>query len=290
MITTLILLGRYLEARAKSRSSEAIRMLLELGAKEARLLRDGVEALRSDRAGRSRRSDGRTAWREDPHRRHRRRGGVRTRPVAAHRRVVAGRGRTGLRRRRGDDQHVRPPRRAGDEGGRGHGARADRAARRDRAVGEGSGAAAGRPRLGRVRPGRDRDLARDARRVVAARRLGRGGVHGRGGGADHRVPVCARAGDADGADGRYGSGCSARHRHQGPGDPRADPQDRHDRARQDGHDHRRPHGARRGDCRSTAHCDPRSCVSPVPSSPRPSIRSRKRWPPPRGARSASCLR
>ena len=45
VITTLILLGRYLEARAKSRSSEAIRKLLELGAKEARVLRDGKEVL-----------------------------------------------------------------------------------------------------------------------------------------------------------------------------------------------------------------------------------------------------
>jgi len=45
VITTLILLGRYLEARAKSRSSEAIRKLLELGAKEARVLRDGQEVL-----------------------------------------------------------------------------------------------------------------------------------------------------------------------------------------------------------------------------------------------------
>ena len=43
VITTLILLGRYLEARAKSRSSEAIRKLLELGAKDARVLRGGVE-------------------------------------------------------------------------------------------------------------------------------------------------------------------------------------------------------------------------------------------------------
>jgi Cu+-exporting ATPase len=45
VVTTLILLGRYLEARAKGRSSEAIRRLLELGAKEARVLRDGEEAL-----------------------------------------------------------------------------------------------------------------------------------------------------------------------------------------------------------------------------------------------------
>ncbi len=45
VITTLILLGRYLEARAKGRSSEAIRTLLEMGAKEARALRDGEEVL-----------------------------------------------------------------------------------------------------------------------------------------------------------------------------------------------------------------------------------------------------
>ncbi len=43
VVTTLILLGRYLEARAKSRSGEAIRKLLELGAKDARVLRDGEE-------------------------------------------------------------------------------------------------------------------------------------------------------------------------------------------------------------------------------------------------------
>ncbi len=45
MITTLILLGRWLELRARSRSGEAIRALLELGAKEARVLRDGEEVL-----------------------------------------------------------------------------------------------------------------------------------------------------------------------------------------------------------------------------------------------------
>ena len=43
VITALILLGRYFEARAKRRSGEAIRRLLELGAKEARVLRDGEE-------------------------------------------------------------------------------------------------------------------------------------------------------------------------------------------------------------------------------------------------------
>ena len=43
VITTLILLGRYLEARARRRSGAAIRTLLELGAKDARVLRDGIE-------------------------------------------------------------------------------------------------------------------------------------------------------------------------------------------------------------------------------------------------------
>jgi Cu+-exporting ATPase len=45
VITTLILLGRSLEARARSRSSEAIHALLELGAKEARVLRGREEVL-----------------------------------------------------------------------------------------------------------------------------------------------------------------------------------------------------------------------------------------------------
>ena len=43
VITTLILLGRFFEARARRRSGAAIRALLELGAKEANVLRDGVE-------------------------------------------------------------------------------------------------------------------------------------------------------------------------------------------------------------------------------------------------------
>ena len=45
VITTLILLGRFLEAQARRRSGAAIRALLELGAKEALRLRDGVEVL-----------------------------------------------------------------------------------------------------------------------------------------------------------------------------------------------------------------------------------------------------
>jgi cation-transporting ATPase V len=45
LLIAFIGLGRYLEARARSRASSAIRALLELGAKEARLLVDGEEVL-----------------------------------------------------------------------------------------------------------------------------------------------------------------------------------------------------------------------------------------------------
>ncbi len=45
VITTLILLGRFFEVRARRRSGEAVRALLELGAKEARVLRGDEEIL-----------------------------------------------------------------------------------------------------------------------------------------------------------------------------------------------------------------------------------------------------
>ncbi|MBN9209786.1 MAG: copper-translocating P-type ATPase [Microbacterium ginsengisoli] len=43
LVTVFILAGRYLEARAKRQSGAALRALLELGAKDAMLLRDGLE-------------------------------------------------------------------------------------------------------------------------------------------------------------------------------------------------------------------------------------------------------
>jgi heavy metal translocating P-type ATPase len=45
MIITLILVGRYFEARAKGQASGAIARLADLGAKQARLLRDGTEVM-----------------------------------------------------------------------------------------------------------------------------------------------------------------------------------------------------------------------------------------------------
>jgi len=43
VIITFLVLGRFFEARAKGRAGQAIRALLELGAKQARVLRDGHE-------------------------------------------------------------------------------------------------------------------------------------------------------------------------------------------------------------------------------------------------------
>ena len=43
VVTVFILAGRYFEARAKRRAGAALRALLELGAKDAAVLRDGVE-------------------------------------------------------------------------------------------------------------------------------------------------------------------------------------------------------------------------------------------------------
>ena len=45
VVTALILLGRFLEARATRRAGSAVRALLELGAKQACLIRDGTEVM-----------------------------------------------------------------------------------------------------------------------------------------------------------------------------------------------------------------------------------------------------
>ncbi|HSS24730.1 MAG TPA: heavy metal translocating P-type ATPase, partial [Mycobacterium sp.] len=45
LIIAFLVLGRYFEARAKRRVGDAIRALLELGAKQARVLRDGAEVM-----------------------------------------------------------------------------------------------------------------------------------------------------------------------------------------------------------------------------------------------------
>jgi copper-transporting P-type ATPase V len=45
LLTAFLVLGRYFEVRAKRRAGQAIRSLLELGAKQARVVRDGAEVM-----------------------------------------------------------------------------------------------------------------------------------------------------------------------------------------------------------------------------------------------------
>ena len=113
---------------------------------------------------------------------------------------------------------------------------------------------------------------------LAAGAGGRCGVHRRGRGADHRLPVRARPGHADRAAGRHRSRRAARHPDQGPGGARVDPADRHDRARQDRHRHDRPDEPGRGPpprARTPASC----CGWPARWRTPPSIRSPRRSRP-----------
>ena len=90
-VVAFLLLGRYLEARAKRRSGAALRALMELGAKDVSVLRGGREVrvpIGELTVGRPVR---RTARGEGRHRRHGRRGRLGRRRVDADRRVGAGR-------------------------------------------------------------------------------------------------------------------------------------------------------------------------------------------------------
>ena len=112
-VTVFVLLGRYLEARAKRTSGEALRALLDMGAKEVAVLRGGVEQRIADRGPPRRRGVRRPARREGRHRRRGRVGDLGDRRLDAHRRAGARRGRPRGRGRRCHDQRRRPARRAG---------------------------------------------------------------------------------------------------------------------------------------------------------------------------------
>src|SRR5215218_798321 len=183
VIVALLLLGRFFEARARRRSSHALRALLELGAKTARLENGDEVPIESLQVGDRFAGTGRGR-----HRRH------------------------SVRR---DRQHGGPPPDRGDQGRRRNRAGADRAAGRGGAGLAGAGAAARRPRLDGLRAGRDRHRPGHARGVAPRGPERERGFHGRGSGGHHRVPVRARVGHADGDHGGHGPGRAARHCDQG---------------------------------------------------------------------------
>ncbi len=126
VILTLVLLGRYLETRARGRTSAAIRLLLDLAPKRARLLRGGVELDVPSLRRRRRRPAQGQAGRRGAGRRPRASGKLGRRRVARHGRVPSrpeGAGRSGDRR---NAERRRRPRDRSHGGRKRHGARADR--------------------------------------------------------------------------------------------------------------------------------------------------------------------
>ena len=99
------------------------------------------------------------------------------------------------------------------------------------------------------------------------------GVHRRGRGSHHRLPLRARTRDADGAHGRDRPGRPARHPHQGSGGARIDTAGGHDRARQDRHGDDRSHGPRGRRRHRPARQPTRHCSSRPRSRTRRSTRS-----------------
>ena len=170
-VTTFILAGRYFEARAKRRSGAALAALLELGAKDVAVLRDGAEQrIPIDQLAVGDRfvvrpgekvatdgvvEDGSSAIDASL---------LTGEPVPVE--VGPGDAVTGATR-----QRRRPAGRAGHPRRRRHRARPDRPARAGRPERQGAGAAARRPDLGGVRADRHRPRRRHAR-VLARRRRG----------------------------------------------------------------------------------------------------------------------
>ena len=247
-VTTFILAGRWFEARSKRRAGAALRALLELGAKDVAVLRaDGsarsgsptedlaVGDLFVVRPGEKIATDGVVEQGTSAVDASMLTGESVPVEVASGDPVVGAM----RQRRRASWSCARP-------GSGGHPARADGPTGRGRAERQGRGAAAGRPGLRCLRPDRHRAGRRHARVLDRRRRRPVGGVHRRGRGADHRLPLRAGARDADRADGRHRPGRPARHPDQGTGGAGVHPRGRHGGARQDRdrHDRRDDPGRR----------------------------------------------
>ncbi len=249
-VTTLILLGRFLEARAKSRSGAALRALLGMGAKDVAILRDGVEVRRPVaelavgdlfvvRPGEKIATDGvveEGASAVDTSM-------LTGEPVPVE--VGPDDPVVGATVNEGGRLVVRATRVGGDT----------QLAQMAKLVADAQNGKAPVQRLA------DRVSAVFVPVVIAIALVdpdglaaGRGErrvrVHRRGRRPDHRLPVRPGPGHADGAAGRHRAGRAARHPHQGPADPRVHPPGRHRRARQDRHHHHRRDAPGRGDpCR-----------------------------------------
>ena len=205
LLITFVLLGKLLEARAKGKTGDAIKKLMGLAAKTARVVRDGEEidvpveeVVVGDivvvRPGEKVPVDG-----------ERDRGFLGSRRVHAHRRVPAGREAPGRRGHRRHDEQVGQLHVPRHQGGRGHGARPDRQAGGGRAGLQGARAALRRPHprvfVPAVVGDRGGDVPRvDVRRTPASvaplLRYGhsvREGSACRHGRHRHRLPLRARA-------------------------------------------------------------------------------------------------
>ena len=241
-VTTFILAGRYFEARSKRRAGAALRALLELG----RQGRRGAPRRRA-RCG-SRSSElavgdavRRPPRREDRHRRRRRAGHLgrrrrRCSPASPCRsRSVPATPVVGATVNAGGRLVVRATRVGADT----------QLAQMARLVEDAQNGKAEVQRLADRVSGvfvPDRDRASPSATLGFWLGAGAGasrGVHRRGRGADHRLPVRPRAGHADRADGRHRPRRPARHPDQGPRGAGVHPPRRHRRARQDRHRHHR---------------------------------------------------
>ncbi len=222
-VTTFILLGRYLEARARRRAGSALRALLELGARDVTVLRDGREErvpvaqlTVGDRfvvrPGEKIATDGTVVE-----------GSSAVDAAHADRRVGAGRGRPGRPGHRRHGERRRPAGGRGDQRRRGHPAGPDGPPGRAGPARQGRRPAAGRPDLRGVRARGDRHRPAHPGRLAGHRRQPGRGVHRRGRGADHRLPVRPGPGHAHRADGRHRARRPAGHPDQGPGGAGVDP-------------------------------------------------------------------
>ncbi len=216
-VTTFILAGRYFEARAKRRAGAALEALLELGAKDVSVLRDGVEQrIPIDqlsvgdefvvRPGEKIATDGVVVDGSSAVDASMLTGESVPVDVAPGDQVVGATvnvdGRLVVRANRiGSDTQLAQMARLVEDAQNGK-AQAQRLA--DKIIRG-------------VRTDRHRPVGGDVGVLDRDGRIGGSGIHGRGGGADHRVPVRAGAGHADRIDGRNRPRSPIGHPDQGTG-------------------------------------------------------------------------